>query len=605
MARRSLVKSAGFVEKEERTKSKNLSSLKLLFDFALPYWVIMLGAFIALVAAALGTLSIGRVIQLFIDRGFSSNSDGMTQVFLLSYLVVAVIAGATFARYYLVMWLGERVIADLRNAIYKRIITLSPAYFEVNKTGEILSRLTVDTTLIQGLVGAGASVALRNILLLIGGLCMLIFTSLKLSALIILTIPLIVLPLIIFGRRVKELSRKTQAALADVTSGANESLNEIRTVQAYSQEENETTRFKEKINHSLTSAISQIKARGWLTFAIIGAVLGSIVSVLWIGAIDVRSGSMSGGDLAAFVVYSLMTAGALASLSEVYGDLQRAAGAAERIQDLLFAKSDIDIPKEPVIISSPKGAMELNSISFNYPTRPELRVLNNFSIKISPGEMIAIVGPSGAGKTTIFQLLMRYYDPQEGYISFDDTDIIRFEPKSYRSNVGFVSQDSVIFDLNAWDNIGYGNPGANKNDIRRAAEQAEASEFLDRLPDGFNTMLGERGVTLSGGQKQRISIARAILKNPSVLLLDEATSSLDAENEQLIQQTLEKLMRGRTTLVIAHRLSTVQKADRIIVIDNGKIVEEGTHDQLVVNSGLYSRIARLQFKPSNIREIIN
>ena len=589
---------------QDRAKSKNLASLRLLIQFVAPYWKIVLAAGLALICAAIGTLSVGRIIQLLIDRGFSSNEEGLTEVFILAYVVVSIIALSTFARYYLVMWLGERVVADLRSAIYKKVIELSPAFFELNKTGEIISRLSTDTTLIQSLVGAGASVALRNILLLVGGLIMLIITSAKLSGLIILSVPIIVVPLILFGRKVRTLSRKTQDEIAKVTSAASESLHEVRTVQAFVREDYETLRFNEKVKSSFNAARKQIKARGWLTFAIIAIVFGSIVSVLWIGAVDVRSGSMSGGDLGAFVVYSIMTAGSVAALSEVYNELQRAAGASERLAELLNSESEIKISKTPFFINDkPSGFVQLDKVNFSYPVRPELNILEDFSLKVDAGEHLALVGPSGSGKTTILQLLLRFYDPSSGYISFEGVDLVRIDPKSLRSNIGIVSQDPVIFDLDAWDNIAYGKPDATREEIRGAAEMAKASEFLNRLPDGFSTPLGERGVTLSGGQKQRIAIARAILKDPALLLLDEATSSLDAENEELIQKSLEVLLKGRTSIVVAHRLSTVQKADRIVVIDKGNVVSQGTHNHLIREGGLYSRIAKLQFRSSELREM--
>ncbi len=605
MARKSSTYGGSIGASEERAKSKELKHLRLLFEFAKPYWKIMVLACFALIAAAIGTLGVGRVIQLLIDRGFQEGSEGLNEIILLAYIVVGIISVATFMRYYLVMWLGERVVADLRLAIYKRVIFLSPTFFELNKTSEVISRISVDTTLIQTIVGAGASIALRNLMLLIGGLIMLNITSFKLSLLIMVSVPLIILPLILFGKRVKKLSRATQDAIANVNSVADETLKEIRIVQAYVREDYEASRFSKSINISFQRAKQQILARGWLTFAIIAVAFGSVVSVLWIGASDVMNGNMTAGDLGAFVVYAIMTAASVAALSEVYGDLQKAAGASERIFQLLSAEPEIKPPKNPVHLKNdPIGAIELKNVNFAYPSRPDINVINNFSLKIKPGETVALVGPSGAGKTTIFQLILRFYDPQNGYISFDNLNIVRADPRELRSNIGFVSQDPVIFDLNVWENISYSMPNASNTEVRKAAEIAAAKEFLDRLPEGYDTILGERGITLSGGQRQRIAIARAILHNPSLLLLDEATSSLDTENESIIQKSLEKVFENRTTIIIAHRLSTIQKADRIIVLDKGVIVAEGTHDQLINEGGLYSRLSKVQFRGPPIREVL-
>ena len=604
MARKSSSYGGSISHSDERPKSKELKHLKLLYSFASPYWKSMVLALVALVAAAIGTLGIGRVIQLLIDRGFNQGSEGLSEVILLAYIVVMIISIATFMRYYLVMWLGEKVVSDLRVAIYKQVIKLSPGFFELNKTSEVLSRISVDTTLIQSIVGAGASIALRNLMLLVGGLIMLNITSFKLSILIMTSVPLIILPLIIFGKKVRRLSRETQAAIASVNSTADESLKEIRTVQSYVREDLEVFKFHEAVKISFFKAKKQITYRGWLTFAIIAVAFGSVVSVLWIGASDVMQGSMSAGDLGAFVVYAIMTAASVAALSEVYGDLQKAAGAAERISELLMAEPVIKPPLKPLKLkNNPQGIIEFKSVTFAYPSRPNINVLNNFSLTIQPGETVALVGPSGSGKTTIFQLVLRFYDPQEGFISFDNLNLIRVDPRDLRSNIGTVPQDPVIFDTNVWDNIAYSKPDASEAEIVSAASAAAATEFIDRLPEGYNTNLGERGVTLSGGQKQRIAIARSILHNPSVLLLDEATSALDTENELIIQKSLERVMKNRTTIVIAHRLSTIEKADRIIVIDRGEIVSQGTHEQLIQEDGLYNRLSKIQFKNKNIREV--
>ena len=604
MARKSSTYGGSLDVSSERAKSKELKHLKLLFNFARPYWKTMILAIIALIGAAIGTLGIGRVIQLLIDRGFEEGSRGLSEIIILAYLVVLIISVATFMRYYLVMWLGERVVSDLRASIYKKVIALSPSYFELNKTTEVLSRISIDTTLIQSIVGAGASIALRNLMLLIGGLIMLNITSFKLSLLIMISVPLIILPLILFGKRVRNLSRETQAAIANVNSVADETLKEIRTVQSYVREDIEFSRFVGRVNSSFNKAKKQIMARGLLTFAVIAVAFGSVVSVLWIGASDVMVGDMTAGDLGAFVVYAIMTAASVAALSEVYGDLQKAAGASERISELLSAKSNIKAPNNPLKINTnPQGNLEFKNVTFAYPSRPEINVLNNFSLEIKSGETVALVGPSGSGKSTIFQLILRFYDPKSGYISFDNLNIIRVDPRELRSNIGVVPQEPVIFDTDVWKNISYSKPNASEAEIISAAQVAAATEFIDRLPDGYNTNLGERGVKLSGGQKQRIAIARSVLHNPSLLLLDEATSSLDTENESIIQASLEKVLKNRTTIIIAHRLSTIQKADRIIVLDKGLIISQGTHEDLMKEGGLYAKLSKMQFKNINLREV--
>jgi len=587
---------------EDRPVSRDFGQLRPVLEFAAPYWKVAALAGVALVAASAGTLGIGRVLQLLINN-FNTLAD-VNRTFLLLLGVVAIIAVGTFGRYYLVMWLGERVVADLRRAVYNKVIGLSPAFFERNKTGEILSRITTDTTLIQSIVGASASMALRNMLLLIGGLIMLIVTSPKLSGLIILAVPIIVLPLVVFGRRVRRLSRETQDRIADVSASADESINEVRTVQAFVHEDIDRRSFAGRVEAALSAAMRQIRSRAWLTLSVILLVFGSIVSVLWIGAIEVLNGGMSSGDLGAFVFYAIVTAGSVAALSEVWGDVQKAAGAAERLSELLNAESDIKTPAHPMSLPDPAtGALGLHDVSFRYPMRPDVPALSSFSLHVAAGETVALVGPSGAGKTTVFQLLLRFYDPSEGHITFDDVELVRLDPQELRGNIGLVSQDPVIFGADAWDNIRYGRPEATDEEVRAAADAASATEFLDRLPDGFATQLGERGVTLSGGQKQRIAIARAILRNPALLLLDEATSALDAESERAVQTALEGLMKGRTTLVIAHRLATVQKADRIVVVDGGQVVAEGTHDDLIQQGGLYARLAKLQFNAGALREV--
>jgi ATP-binding cassette subfamily B protein len=584
--------------REDRPKSKDLGSLRHIVRFVAPYWAVALGALVALVAATGATLAIGQALRLFIDQGFGTeDTAALDSFFLILLSVVAVLAVATFARFFLVMWLGERVVADMRREVFARVVGLSPAFFEMNRTGEILSRLTADTTLIQSIVGATASVALRNFLILIGGSIMLIVTSHKLAGLALLVVPAVVLPIIFIGRRVRRLSRQTQDRVADLGTMAEESLNAVRTIQAYVHEDIDRRSFSKLVEVTFQTAMRQIRARAWLTMIVILLIFGAIDGVLWVGAKDVVLGAMTGGELAAFVFYAVMTAGSVGALSEVYGDVQKAAGAAERIAELLDSEPDIRAPADAIALPQPPiGSLSFENVTFSYPTRLQAQALTDFSIAVAPGENVALVGPSGAGKTTVFQLLLRFYDPSSGYINIDGVEAVRADPQDIRARIGFVAQDPVIFAADAWDNIRYGRPDATDDEVRAAAEAAAAAEFLDHLPEGFATQLGERGVTISGGQRQRIAIARAILRDPAILLLDEATSSLDAESERDVQEALARLSAGRTSLVIAHRLATVQRADRIIVIDEGRVVASGTHDELMAQGELYARLAKLQFQ---------
>ncbi|AJD53010.1 ABC transporter, ATPase and permease components [Thalassospira xiamenensis M-5 = DSM 17429] len=553
---------------------------------------------VALVVASGTVLALGSGLRMLVDQGFADgNASLLDQALFVLFAVTLLMAGASYARFFLVSWIGERVVADIRSAVYAHIIRLDPGFFEVTRTGEVLSRLTTDTTLLQVVIGSSVSIALRNILMFVGGLTMLAITSPKLTALVLLVVPLVVVPIIGYGRRVRRLSREAQDRIADVSAFSEESLNALRTVQAYTHEKIESDKFDGFVEGAFKTAISRISARALLTAIVIVMVFGAVGTILWIGGHDVLDGTISAGDLSAFVFYAIVVAGSVGAISEVIGDLQRAAGAAERLMGLLETEPAIAAPANPVQMPQKHlGHVSFENVTFHYPARPDRSALTGFSLQVKPGETVALVGPSGAGKTTVFQLLLRFYDPANGVIKVDDVDIRTADPIAVRERIGLVAQDPVIFAANAWENIRYGRPDASDEDVRAAADAAHATEFLDRLPDGFDSFLGERGVRLSGGQRQRIAIARAILRNPSVLLLDEATSALDAESEQVVQKALETIMATRTTLVIAHRLATVLHADRIAVIDDGKLIAIGTHQELMESNPLYGRLARLQFE---------
>jgi ATP-binding cassette, subfamily B, bacterial len=586
----------------DASKKTSLAVLSGLVPFMKPYKRRFILAGLALLVAASATLAIPYAFRQMIDLGFttvgSGNSVHVDRYFLALFAVACVLAVATAARFYMVSWLGERVTADLRSAVYSHVLMQSPQFFETTQTGEVLSRLTTDTTLIQTVVGTSISMALRNVLLFIGGMAMLFVTSVKLSAIIVVMLLVVVLPIVLFGRRVRKLSRASQDRIADASALAGEILNAMPTVQAYTQEKRESDRFGASVENAFTIAIDRVRARALLTLTAILLVFGAIVFVLWLGAHAVLQGNMSAGELGQFILYAVITAGAIGALSEVMGDAQRAAGATERLLELLREQSPIISPANPVTLP-PRGeqgaSLTVHELSFCYPSRPQSPALSDISIDIKAGETVAIVGPSGAGKTTLFQLLLRFYDPQNGSISLDGVDIRQLDLHALRDAIGIVPQDTVIFSADALDNIRYGRVDASDDEVIAAARLAAAHEFIERLPEGYRSFLGERGVRLSGGQRQRIAIARALLKNPPLLLLDEATSALDAESERLVQAALEAAMLDRTTLVIAHRLATVQRADRILVMEHGRIVETGTHASLIAQGGLYASLAKLQF----------
>ncbi|MBB5017990.1 ATP-binding cassette subfamily B protein [Chitinivorax tropicus] len=585
--------------------SDKFTPLLGLLPFLKPYATKWVWAGLALMIAAGATLSLPVAFKYLIDLGFApANRGHIDQYFLALFLVSVVLAGATALRFYFVSWLGERVTADVRRAVYDHVLGMSPQFFETTQTGEVLSRLTADTTLIQTVVGTSLSMGLRNALLLIGGLVMLTVTSPMLSAYILITLLVVILPILLFGRRVRRLSKASQDRIADASALAGEILNAMPTVQAFTQEPNERQRFGHSVETAFLAALSRVKARAWLTVVVIVMVFAAIVFVLWLGAQAVLAGRMTAGELSQFILYAVVTAGAIGAIAEVWGDLQRAAGATERLLQLLAAVPPVQSPRQPLALPTDGDGIQLDHVHFTYPSRPNTPALQQFSLHIRPGEHVALVGPSGAGKTTLFQLLLRFYDPQQGSIHINGVDTRQLALADLRRHIGIVLQDTVIFAGSVFDNIRFGRADATIEEIRHAAELAAAADFIEALPDGYDTFLGERGVRLSGGQRQRIAIARAILKNPPILLLDEATSALDAASERQVQLALDNAAKSRTTLVIAHRLATVQQSDRIIVLDGGRIVAEGTHQSLLSSSPLYAELAALQFGESARQNIV-
>ena len=566
-------------------------------QFVRPYKLRAVAAMMALIVSSGLVLALGVGLRLLVDIGFASGQYHLLDRALLTLFGgIAFLAFAIYCRFYLVSWLGERVVADVRKAVYNHVLALSPGFFEVTRTGDVLTRLTADTTLLQTVIASSASVAIRNTFLFLGGAAMLAVTSPKLSGIVALVVPLVVVPIIVFGRKVRRLSRASQDRVADVGAYVDESLANIRTVQAFGHEGVDRDRFFARAEEAYGTAMLRVRARAWLTTTVIILVFGAIGIILWLGARDVIAGGLSPGQLSAFVFYAILVAASVGALSEVIGELQRAAGATERLSELMQAKSEVAPPANPLPLPRPvRGDVEMRGVTFHYPSRPDDAALRDYSLTVPAGQTVALVGPSGAGKSTVFQLLLRFYDPSKGSIMLDGVNIADLDPAEMRAQIGLVPQEPAIFSADAWENIRYGRPDATDEKVRAAAEAAAATEFLDLLPQGFNTFLGERGIRLSGGERQRVAIARAILRGSRVLLLDEATSALDAESERAVQGALERLMQDRTTLVIAHRLATVLKADRIVVMDGGKIIDTGTHAELTQRGGLYGRLAKLQF----------
>ncbi|MBK6601093.1 MAG: ATP-binding cassette domain-containing protein [Betaproteobacteria bacterium] len=574
-----------------------LRTLARIGLFLRPYRGRVALALIALFIAAGATLAIGQGLKGVIDRGFAAGDAAeLDRTLVLMLGIVALMAAATYLRFYTVSWLGERVTADLRRAVFAHLLTLPPGFYETTRTGEVITRLTNDTTMLETVIGSSVSMAARNLLLLCGGLVMLALTSAKLTFLVLAGVPVVVLPIVLFGRRVRRLARATQERVGDVGAYLDEALHEIRTVQAYGHESVDRARFGERVEAAFATARQRVQQRALLVAAVILLVFGAIGIILWIGGHDVVAGRLSPGELSAFVFYAVLVASAVGTLSEVFGDLQRAAGATERLFELLHTEPQIRAPAVPIALPSPpRGTVRFDAVTFRYPSRPDAAALDGLSLDVAVGESLALVGPSGAGKTTVFQLLLRFYDPQAGTVLVDGVDVRDADPSAVRRRIAVVPQDPVIFAASVLDNVRYGRPEASDAEVRAACAAAYAEEFVERLPERYDSFLGERGVRLSGGQRQRLAIARAILADRPILLLDEATSALDAESERMVQLALERLLAGRTTIIIAHRLATVRHVDRIAVMADGRLVAVGSHEALVRDNPLYARLAALQF----------
>jgi len=568
-----------------------------LWSFIKPYKVRLVIAAIALIATTALTLSLGQGVRMMLDQGFAAESvEGLANALsMLGVIVVALSVGAYF-RFYMVSWIGERVVADIRKKLYQHLLSLSPSFFEDNLSGEIQSRITTDTTLLQTVIGSSFSFALRNSLTFIGGLVLMFYSNVKLSLIVLLVVPLIVFPLIYFGRKVKKLSRESQDKVASVGAWAGESLQNIKVVQAFTREDLVTNQFGDAAEGAFQVALKRIRQRALLIALVMMLVMGSIAAMLFVGGSDVLSGELTAGELGAFVFYAIMVAAALAAVTEVYGEVQRATGAAERIRELLATTPDIPVKSEHTVAPvSNADLVEFDQVSFSYPSRPDTLAIDGLSLSVKQGERVALVGPSGAGKSTLFDLLLRFREAQQGTIKIEGMAIDKMDTKALRSLFALVPQQPVLFSTSVWENLRYGRPDATEAEVIEAAKAAHAHEFITQLPDGYHSFLGEQGVKLSGGQKQRLAIARAILRDPKILLLDEATSALDAQSEYLVQQALDELMKNRTTFIIAHRLATVAHVDRIAVFDHGKLVDVGTHQALLKSSPLYARLAELQF----------
>jgi len=581
---------------DEREKSKKISGLSALWPFMLPYRLLMAAAIFALVLTAMISLALPLAVRRVIDNFGTADGTILDQYFLAAIAIAALLALGTGLRYALVTRLGERVVADIRKAVFDRVIGMSPSFYENIMTGEVLSRITTDTTLILSVIGSSVSIALRNMLIFVGGLVLMMLTSAKLTALVLLIVPAVIIPILVLGRRLRVISRENQDWIAASSGSASEALTAVQTVQAFTHEKISRRQFSDVTEQSYNAAKRRIATRAAMTMIVIFLIFTGVLGVLWIGANDVRADVMSSGALIQFVIYAVMVAGAVAALSEIWGELQRAAGATERLIELLQTVDSVQDQEVPLSLAKPvRGRIQFENVTFSYPARPAVKALDEVDLMIEPGETVAFVGPSGAGKTTIIQMILRFYDPQTGRILLDGHALSDLGRDAFREHIALVPQDPVIFATSARENIRFGRPDATDAQIETAAKAAAAHEFIQSLPEGYDSPLGERGVMLSGGQKQRIAIARAILRDAPVLLLDEATSALDAESEVLVQAAVDSLSADRTTLIVAHRLATVKKADRIVVLDAGRIVASGKHDELVADGGLYARLARLQF----------